>query len=186
MNQGRPGTSAAGSLRFLVLCATSPGQRCWISKRAKSTSSPSHPISWRPPARTSVGAISHKDFHKDFSMEPSPDASLKPSGASGSFRIAGNWPIRRDWPTSSAPMPSAARRGAPNRLASTGIVCALGLSKINAGPPAPRVRSQIFIISSRVKPAPKYAVVPPIVANWKENCVNRDTSCFFTFFYDRI
>lgn len=182
MNQGRPEASAAGSLRLLALRARSPGRQCWVGKHAKSTSSPSHTISWQHPAHASVGAMPHKDF----SGEPSPDTSLKPCGAAGFFKAAGSWPMRRNWPASSAPMPSVTRRGVPNRLASTGIVCALGLPNINAGPPAPGVRSQISVVSREGETGAGICFSTPNCCRLERKPRKSGYFMFFTFFYARI
>lgn len=182
MNQGRPETSAASSLRPLALRARSPGQQCWIGKHAKSTSSPSHTISWQHPAHASIGAM----FHKGFSKEPSPGTSLKPCGAAGSFKAADSWPMRRNWPASSHPC--RVSRGAVCRTdwrvrgLFTRSVCRTSMrDRRHPGYDRKSPSSR-----DRVEPAPEYALAPPIVAGWKENRANRDISCFFTFFYDRI
>ena len=123
--------------------AISPGQQCWMGRRARSTSLPSQTISWHFAPRNSFGDMSHTDF----TSEPRPSKSLKSFGGSGSFRRASTWPILRNSLTSSAPMPSATRRVVPNRLPSTGMSYPVGLLNSKAGPPARKVRSHTSVIS---------------------------------------
>ena len=89
--------------------ATSPGQQCWMGKRDKSTSSPSHTTSWHGAERSSLGAI----FHRVLSMLRMPTISLKPLGASGSLSDASNSPKGRSPLTDATPMARATRSGVP-------------------------------------------------------------------------
>ncbi|MNY70784.1 hypothetical protein D3C86_2089890 [compost metagenome] len=66
----------------VISCATSPGQQCWIGSRARSTSSPSHTMSWHGAFFTSFGAINSTCFNSGSLSH----ASRKPFGGSGSFR----------------------------------------------------------------------------------------------------
>ena len=130
----------------------SPGQQVWIGSRERSTSLPSHTISWQGALSSTFGAM----LSTCFSTGSLSQASFSPLGGSGSFRYASSLPTSRSAATDSSPMPSATRRGVPNRFASTGMrarPCTpskpLGRSNRMAGPPALSTRSHTSVISRR-------------------------------------
>ena len=131
----------------------SPGQQVCTGKRARSTSAPSHTISWHGADFLSFGAICITCMNRGRVFC---HASFRPFGGSGSLRNASSLPTSRNAATDSSPMPSATRVGVPNRLPSTGIrgrppvpSKPFGCSNSSAGPPAFSTRSQISVISSR-------------------------------------
>ena len=145
--------------------ATSPGQQCWMGRRAKSTSAPSHTTSWQAALRSSLGAM----FHRVLTRALMPISSLKPLGASGSLSMASTWPNLRTSLTSATPMPRATRRGVPNRLPSTGMLWPLGFSNSRAGPPARRVRSHRAVISRCGETDALTRLSSPSCSNWAMN-----------------
>ena len=104
---------------------TSSGQQVCTGSRARSTSSPSHTISWHGADERSFGAIciTCMNTGRVFCQ-----TSLRLRGGSGSLRNASSRPTSRSAATgsspASAPIASATRPGVPNRLHSTGIECA--------------------------------------------------------------
>ena len=113
---------------------------------------PSQTISWQGGALTVLGAMSHTAFASENSLP----ASLSPFGGSGSFNAESRRPTSRSDSSAapspspacaSIPMPSATRRGVPNRLPRTGNACCCRLSNNNAGPPARSTRSHSSVIS---------------------------------------
>jgi hypothetical protein len=130
----------------------SPGQQVWIGSLPRSTSLPSHTISWQGGALTVLGAMSQTAFASDTSLP----ASLSPLGGSGSLSAESRRPTSRNDSSAapspspacaSIPMPSATRRGVPNRLPRTGNACSFLLSNSKAGPPARSTRSHTSVIS---------------------------------------
>src|SRR3989338_2145775 len=106
--------------------AISPGQQCWIGNLPRSTSAPSHTISWQGAEETTLGDM----VSTCFSTGHFSHASFSPFGGSGSFRKAPEaahlHPPRRARtprpppppPAAPAPPPRPRRRGgggAPGR-----------------------------------------------------------------------
>src|SRR3989338_389405 len=123
--------------------ATSPGQQCWIGSLPRSTSAPSHTTSWHGSEETTLGDMESTCFNIGHFSQ----ASFSPLGGSGSFRNASSLPTSRNAWVLSSPIPNATRRGVPNRLARTGMLCPAGFSNSNAGPCARSTRSHISVIS---------------------------------------
>lgn len=128
---------------------------------ARSTSLPSHTISWHGADDSTLGDI----VNTCLSIGHFSHASFSPLGGSGSFRKASNLPTSRSALTFSSPIPSATRRGVPNRLASTGILCPATFSNRIAGPCARNTRSQISVISRWVETGALTRLSSPIVSS---------------------
>ena len=141
----------------------SPGQQVWIGKRPRSTSPPSHTISWQGALDSVFGAMCSTS--RPIGIQRS-ITSRNPCGGSGSFRNASSLPTSRSASTDSAPMPSATRFAVPNRLPSTGIAWPFGRSNNTAGPPALRTRSQISVISSRGSTSTATRFSSPMRSSW--------------------
>ncbi len=151
--------------------ATSPGQQCWMGRRARSTSWPSHTSSWQGGLLRSLGAM----FHRVLSRLLMPTISLKPLGASGSLSEASSSPKGRSPAMLSTPMARATRSGVPNRLASTGMVWPVGLSNSSAGPPARSTRSASAVISRWGETGSAMRRRSPLCSSWarklRRSCV---------------
>ena len=127
--------------------AGSSGQQVWIGNSDKSISAPRSTISWQAPAETVRGRIAMTVF----SSGSISNASRQPPGGSGCFRKARVSPISRNC-CGSRSMPQATRSTVPNRLTSTGIGIAPGVSRTifsnkTAGPPSASSRVWISVIS---------------------------------------
>src|SRR5437667_3738077 len=150
--------------------ATSPGQQVCTGKRDRSTSEPSHTISWHGAEARSLGAIciTCMNTGRVFCH-----ASFNPFGGSGSLRNARSLPTSRSASTDSSPIASATRSGVPNRLPSTGMrgrpsapSKPFGLSNSNAGPAALSTRSQISVISRRGSTSTPMRLSSPRCSSW--------------------
>ena len=104
----------------------SPGQHVWTGSRARSTSSPSHTMSWHgADAALLRRHVEHLHEHRP-RVAPGVDEALRRLGLLQEREQPADVAQRRLPVAGSAPIAARRARGVPNRLPSTGIVAPLG------------------------------------------------------------